>query len=336
MRYIKYIFLFFVFFIISITPVQAYKYTFEPMITLDPIITDEQIKFVLGFYGDDIASITQSVSYNNRYFSLSDIYPLDNFVVEKIGEETSGKYNTIKIKANSETPYSKVNYAVIVFDVNSNFKVGNSSEMFFHTYEGEDTQHFAYKNKGSIIKILHDTNNQMMYTEVKITNTTKTEYLILNNLIYFIIGIGFILLFVFIILFIIKKTHNKTRETKVSVNKNTKKTAHEVRPLKINVFEENDVSLKEEVINEKVITQESNTHNQEVIYDAFSQRPETSVNPSQNKKEIENSDDNLPKNADDSQENIEMPLPKPKPKANNEEDLILFKPKFQSEDDKNN
>ena len=97
---------------------------FEATINMEPEITENQINLVLGFRGEEVMAVSETITYDSTRISLLDVVAIDNFAVT-LGEETiDGKWHTIKVLADSMYSFTDTNYAVAVFEVKDNFKNG--------------------------------------------------------------------------------------------------------------------------------------------------------------------------------------------------------------------
>ena len=233
MKYIRYIIT--MFFCIMAVNVYAATSNFEPTINMEPDITENQISIIVGYKGENIMAVTQSLSYESDYLSLVDVTMMDNFVVTKGNEHKDASFQTLKILADSDYAFEDINYAVLTFEIKDKFKVGKSSKIFMYSYEAIGPNKDKYRHKGYEMTLRRDEVGQMAFLLKIIDSSTKREYWLSQNYLIIIagvLGVGGILLMIFLIPTKRKrekraeKIHKEMTENKMSDKKN-------VDPIKI-------------------------------------------------------------------------------------------------------
>lgn len=233
MKYLKYMIM--VFFCMITVNVYAATSNFEPTINMEPDITENQVSIIVGYKGENIMAVTQTISYEKKYLSLIDVTTMDNFVVTKGNEKQDGSFQTLKILADSDYAFEDINYAVLTFEVKDKFKVGKSSKIFMYSYEAIGPNKDKYRYKGYEMTLRRDEVGQMAFLLKMIDSSTKREYWLSQNyliIIAVVLVIGGIIGMIFLIP---SKRKREERAEKIHQdmveNKNSEKG--DVDPIKI-------------------------------------------------------------------------------------------------------
>ncbi|MDE5629966.1 MAG: hypothetical protein K2I70_00045 [Bacilli bacterium] len=200
MKYFRYILT--MFFCIIAINVYAATSNFEPTINMEPDITENQISIIVGYKGENIMAVTQTISYEEDYLSLVDVTMMDNFVVTKGNEKKDSSFQTLKILADSDYAFEDINYAVLTFELKDKFKVGKSSKVFMYSYEAIGPNKDKYRHKGYEMTLRRDEVGQMAFLLKIIDSSTKREYWLSQNyliIIAAVLGIGGIIAMIFMI-----------------------------------------------------------------------------------------------------------------------------------------
>lgn len=234
MKYIKYIIT--VFFCMMAINVNATTSNFEPTINMEPDITENQIAIVVGYNGENIMALTQNIAYEKDYLTLLDVTSMDNFVVTKGNEKQEGNFKTLKLLADSNYAFEDINYAILTFEVKSNFKVGKSSKIFMYNYESMGPKKDKYRHKGYEMTLRRDEVGQMTFLLKVIDSSTKRDYWLSQNYLI-IIGIVLVLVAIIATIFLIPtKRKREARAEKIRAELNASTQAKETKnidPIKI-------------------------------------------------------------------------------------------------------
>lgn len=212
MKIIKYLFVVFISLLCFNTYVYAESSNFEPFVTMATDITENQIKVALGFDGEEIMTIKETLTYDSNKLTLVEVTALDNFTVTTSPEKKEGKYRTIEILADSDYSFNESNYAILVFEVKPAFKKKNKSEIFLYDYTASGPEKIKYRSKGLISTLNRVSISEMNFVLDNITDSTKTKYWFINHIYLFVI-IGLIIVAaVVLILLLPSKRKKEVRE----------------------------------------------------------------------------------------------------------------------------
>jgi hypothetical protein len=312
------------------TPVLAESSNFEATINMEPEITENQINLVLGFRGEEVMAVSETINYDSTKVTLLDIVSIDNFTLTK-GEETiDGKWHTIKILADSEYSFTDTNYAICVFQVKDNFKKGNSSDMFLYNVEAVGPEKDKFRYRGDYLVLTRESNTEMYFSLEEINDWTKFSYFLKNYiLIIAIIVIVIMVGMIFIILHLPSKRKKENRSNKVSSSikeENYVYTPNEEQ-LKVDTKSVDEFANKQKVVdlNDAILISElqpfeSNPSKENettqpmsqainVPFDPFNAKPEDNNNVVNNVQEI-----NTPNN----NQEVVLPVEKKEVNTNNE------------------
>ena len=167
--------------------VLAESSNFEPFITMDTDITENQVKLALGFAGEELMTVKSTLAYDSNKLSLVEVQALDNFNVTTSLEESDGKYRTIEILADSDYSFNESNYAVLVFEVKNNFKKNNKSDVFLYDYTASGPEKIKFRSTGVIATLNRVSISEMNFVLDNIDNGTKTKYWLLSHIYLFVI-----------------------------------------------------------------------------------------------------------------------------------------------------
>ena len=192
--------------------VLAESSNFEPFITMDTDITENQVKLALGFAGEELMTVKSTLAYDSNKLSLVEVQALDNFNVTTSLEESDGKYRTIEILADSDYSFNESNYVVLVFEVKNNFKKNNKSDVFLYDYTASGPEKIKFRSKGVIATLNRVSISEMNFVLDNIDNGTKTKYWLLSHIYLFVIIILVIVGVVVLILLLPSKRKKEMRE----------------------------------------------------------------------------------------------------------------------------
>lgn len=192
--------------------VNAESSNFEPFLTMATDITENQIKIALGFEGEEIMTIKETLTYDSNKLTLVEVQALDNFTVTTSPEKKDGKYRTVDILADSDYSFSESNYAILIFEVKGSFKKKNKSDIFLYDYTASGPEKIKYRSKGFISTLNRVSLSEMNFVLENITSSTKTKYWIINHIYIFVIIAFIIVGAVVTILLLPSKRKNEVRE----------------------------------------------------------------------------------------------------------------------------
>lgn len=197
--------------------VLAVSSNFESTIDMEPDITENRVNVVLGFTGEEVMIVNQTLSYDSSKLKLVEVVPMDNFeVTTSIEKKEGSKYQTLKILADSDYSFNASNYCVAVFEVKSNFKVKNKADVFLYNVEATGPSKEKYRSIGSIMTMNRASKSEMNYLVAKVDNFTSTKYWFSEHtflIIAIIIGVIGIIVLIFLIP---SKRKKEARENKVT------------------------------------------------------------------------------------------------------------------------
>lgn len=212
----KYLIFSIICFILGASLVFADSSNFEATINMEPEITENQINLVLGFRGEEVMAVSETITYDSSRITLLDVVAIDNFSVT-LGEETiDGKWHTIKVLADSMYSFTDTNYAVAIFEVNNNFKKGKTNDMFLYNVEAVGPEKSKYRYRGDLLTLTRESASEMYFKIDTIDNSTKFNYFLKQYLliivVIFLVIIGLI---IFIILHLPSRRKEENRQQQV-------------------------------------------------------------------------------------------------------------------------
>lgn len=203
-------------FIFGGTLVFADSSNFEATINMEPEITENQINLVLGFRGEEVMAISETITYDSSRITLLDVVAIDNFSVT-LGEETiDGKRHTIKVLADSMYSFTDTNYAVAVFEVKDNFKKDKTNDLFLYNVEAVGPEKSKYRYRGDFLTLTRESVSEMYFKIEPINNNTKVNYFLKQYLVIIVVIVLVIIgLIIFIILHIPSRRKEENRQQDV-------------------------------------------------------------------------------------------------------------------------
>lgn len=203
-------------FIFGGTLVFADSSNFEATINMEPEITENQINLVLGFRGEEVMAISETITYDSSRITLLDVVAIDNFSVT-LGEETiDGKWHTIKVLADSMYSFTDTNYAVAVFEVKDNFKKDKTNDLFLYNVEAVGPEKSKYRYRGDFLTLTRESVSEMYFKIEPINNNTKVNYFLKQYLVIIVVIVLVIIgLIIFIILHIPSRRKEENRQQDV-------------------------------------------------------------------------------------------------------------------------
>lgn len=189
---------------------------FEATINMEPEITENQINLVLGFRGEEVMAISETITYDSSRITLLDVVAIDNFSVT-LGEETiDGKWHTIKVLADSMYSFTDTNYAVAVFEVKDNFKKDKTNDLFLYNVEAVGPEKSKYRYRGDFLTLTRESVSEMYFKIEPINNNTKVNYFLKQYLVIIVVIVLVIIgLIIFIILHIPSRRKEENRQQDV-------------------------------------------------------------------------------------------------------------------------
>lgn len=287
MKRIKMILVILISFFVSINPVLAETSKFEATINMEPEITENQINLVLGFRGEEVMAVKETITYDATRLTLLDIVPIDNFTVTKGNETIDGKWHTVKLVADSIYSFNDTNYAIAVFEVKDNFKVKKESDVFLYGVEGSGTAKIKYRYRGDYVLLTRESNTNMYMDITPIKDGAKFSYYIKK---YLVIGIVVlvVLLALIIIIFINLPSHRKKENRDKAVSdsikeENYQKNSNEIKFDLDHVSDEenkNIIKLSDAILVSDTKPFEDNLGKNEVLNETKNDNSlEVSINP---------------------------------------------------------
>lgn len=189
---------------------------FEATINMEPEITENQINLVLGFRGEEVMAVSETITYDSSRITLLDVVAIDNFAVT-LGEETiDGKWHTIKVLADSMYSFTDTNYAVAVFEVKDNFKKDKTNDLFLYNVEAVGPEKSKYRYRGDFLTLTRESVSEMYFKIEPINNNTKVNYFLKQYLVIIVVIVLVIIgLIIFIILHIPSRRKEENRQQDV-------------------------------------------------------------------------------------------------------------------------
>ncbi len=195
--------------------VCAESANFEPFISMQPDITENQIRVALGFDGEDIMAIKETLTYDANKLTLVEVQALDNFIVTTSPEKVDGKYRTLDILVDSDYSFKESNYAILVFEVKNTFKKRNKTDLFLYNYTASGPEKIKFRSKGLISTLNRVSVSEMNFVLENITDSTKTKYWFLNHIYIFVI-IGLIVVGAVVIILLLPSSRKKEAREKAA------------------------------------------------------------------------------------------------------------------------
>ncbi len=196
--------------LIGATSVSAAASNFEVFTSMQPDITENKVRVVLGFDGEEVMAVKETISYDTNKLSLVEVSALDNFNVVKSDEKKDGKYATFNVLADSEYSFLSTNFCVLVFEVKPGFKVNSNTDIFVYDASGSGPEEIKYRFRGSVINMKRLSASEMSYLEEAITDKTKKKFWFVEHSYMFIVG-GIFLLAVIMVILVMPSRRKKER-----------------------------------------------------------------------------------------------------------------------------
>lgn len=240
MKIFKYMILVLLSFFMFNTTIMAASSKFEPTINMEPEIVNNQLQIIMGFKGEEVMALNHFISWDSKYLTFVDIYPLEEFVVTKGEIKEDGDYRTIELVADSNTAFSDNNYALLVFDIDDSFKKGKRSDVIYYTYEGANYDKSRVRHIGVVQTLIRETSSSMGFLLNTIDDNTRLKYWFLENYMLIVFGALIVLAFIVVILSIPSKRRKEAREKNIREQTKGDKTLdeyQEIVPIKIDMEE---------------------------------------------------------------------------------------------------
>lgn len=197
--------------------VMAVSSNFESTINMEPDITENRVNVVLGFTGEEVMIVNQTLSYDSSKLKLVEVLPMDNFeVTTSVEKEEGSKYQTLNILADSDYSFNASNYCIAVFEVKPSFKVKKKADVFLYNVEATGPSQEKYRTSGSIMTMNRDTASEMYFLVSNVDNFTNIKYWFSEHVSLILIIILIIIGIVAIIFLLPSKRKKEAREKKVA------------------------------------------------------------------------------------------------------------------------
>lgn len=217
MKKLKYLLIAVLTFFVLEFNVMAVSSNFESTINMEPDITENRVNVVLGFTGEEVMIINQTLSYDSSKLKLVEVLPMDNFEVTTSVEKKEGsKYQTLKILADSNYSFNASNYCIAVFEVNPSFKVKKKADVFLYGVEATGPSQEKYRTSGNIMTMNRESLSEMYFLVSNIDNFTSTKYWLSEHISLIVIIVLIIIGIVIVIFLIPSKRKKEARENKVN------------------------------------------------------------------------------------------------------------------------
>ena len=221
MKKIKYLVISFVFFFAFSFSVLAESSNFEPFMGMNADVTEDEVRITLGFTGEELMSIQQTLTYDSNYLSFVSVEELDNFNVTTSLEEDNGKYRTLNFLVDSDYSFNESYYCEVVFQVKDKFKKNKKTDIFFYNYMAAGPEKVKYRNSGYIVTLTRENASEVSYYLNYFNKNTKTKYWFINHLYLFII-IGIVIIGV-VLLIVLLPSRRKKEKRDETVENNIKR-----------------------------------------------------------------------------------------------------------------
>lgn len=252
MKNLKKMFIVLVSLFIGTVPVLAESSKFEATINMEPEITENQINLILGFRGEEAMAVTETITYDSTRLNLLDIISIDNFTVTTGVESIDGKWHTISFLADSMYSFTDTNYAIAVFEVKDNFKIGKDSDIFLYNVEASGPDKTKFRYRGDYVSLNRESASLMYMSIESIKDGMKINYYLKKYLLLAIVStIAGVALIVLIIICLpnFRKKENRTKDVNNSIkSKNYNSNNKNMQPIKINQEEIEKMNENKKVI----------------------------------------------------------------------------------------
>lgn len=217
MKKLKYLLIAVLTFFVLEFNVLAVSSNFESTINMEPDITENKVNVVLGFTGEEVMIVNQTLSYDSNKLKLVEVIPMDNFeVTTSVEKKEDSKYQTLKILADSDYSFNASNYCIAVFEVKSNFKVKKKADVFLYDVEATGPSQEKYRTSGNIMTMSRDSASEMYFIITNVDKSTKIKYWFSEHIILIIIIVLIVIGGVVALFLIPSKRKKEARENKVT------------------------------------------------------------------------------------------------------------------------
>lgn len=252
MKNVRMLFIILISLFIGVIPVFAASSKFEATINMTPEITENQINLVLGFRGEEAMAVSETITYDSTRVTLLDIISIDNFTVTKGVESIDGKWHTIKFLADSMYSFTDTNYAIAVFEVKDNFKIGKDSDIFLYNVEASGPAKTKFRYRGDYVSLNRDSQTTMYLDIEPIKDGTKINYYLKKYLLIGIVSVIAILAVIILIIIILptrRKKENRNKEVENSIKQeNYNPNNNNMQSISINQEEIDKMNEEKQVI----------------------------------------------------------------------------------------
>lgn len=200
---------------ISITNVFAASSKFEPTITTDSEIKNNEITILIGYKGENVSDISNYIGYNKEMLTLIKIDGVEEFKVDMTDENISNRYKTFKVIAKNENIYNDANYVSLTFKLTDKFNNNKRADIYFYTYNASSDADYKFRHDGVHLSLKRDSSDYMNYVLEPIDKMSKIKQNFYDNMYIYITGA--VIAFIIIIFFIIIPANNKNAKKKESV-----------------------------------------------------------------------------------------------------------------------
>lgn len=217
MKKLKYLLIAVITFFVFEFNVLAVSSNFESTINMEPDITENKVNVVLGFTGEEVMIVKQTLSYDSSKLKLVEVLPMDNFEVTTSVEKKEGsKYQTLNILADSDYSFDASNYCIVVFEVKSDFKVKKKADVFLYNVEATGPSKDKYRTSGNIMTMNRESASEMYFLMSNISNSTNVLYWFSEHTLLIVIIVLVIIGIVVLIFLFPSKRKKEMRENKVT------------------------------------------------------------------------------------------------------------------------
>ena len=344
----KYIILIILMNFLCISSVLADSSKFEPILTMPGDITEDEVVVLLGFAGEDIMVINNKLTYDSRYLELVNVQALENFNVTVSNESIDGKWATVNILGDSMYSFKETNYATLTFKVLDKFKVNKKVDVFFYDYEAAGSEKYKYRSSGMLFEMQRETQSNMIYITRNCDSAMKIEYWCVSHWYIFVFGLLIIIGIIVFIILVPGKRYKEKRNEKIREEMNQKTISNgNIDPVKINMeaidsigVEKQEVDMSQAITVGEVAAFKDNTA--EAKFDHTIQ-----ANQNANDSQISTNFDAFSMNATINKQNTDVidiidiednnqPQEQTQPTNENPENLVLFQPKFEENQNEEN
>lgn len=217
MKKLKYLIIAVLTFFVFEFNVLAVSSNFESTINMEPDITENRVNVVLGFTGEEVMIVNQTLSYDSDKLKLVEVVPMDNFEVTTSVEKKEGsKYQTLKILADSDYSFNASNYCIVIFEVKSNFKTKKKADVFLYNVEATGPSKEKYRTSGNIMTMNRESAREMYFLVSDIGKSTSVKYWFSEHVLLIVIIVLIIICGVVALFLIPSKRKKEARENKVT------------------------------------------------------------------------------------------------------------------------